>query len=130
MTTNSTITIYHKDNTNNGYVREFFPQAWVHVRQMLTSNHGDVVHSGETVIRIPLSSDNLRACGTKSDASGATDISATDENSAKVLAVALGDYLYLGETAEERPPKDQCLKVVAVRRKVCGASPHIKLLAR
>lgn len=130
MTTNSAITIFNKDNTNDGYVRVFCPQAWVHQRQALSSERGGVSHDGETVIRIPLSSDDLRAYGTESYASGATDISATDENGAAVLAVSLGDYIYLGETTEARPPKDKCLKVVGMRRNLCGASPHIKLLAR
>lgn len=130
MTTNSAITIFNKDNTNDGYVRVLYPQAWVHLRQAISSERGGVVHDGETVIRIPLSSDNLRACGTKSNASGATDRCATDENSAKVLAVNLGDYVYLGESIDARPPKDKCLKVVGMRRNFCGASPHIKLLAR
>ncbi len=130
MTTNSAITIYHKNNTNDGYVRVFFPRAWVHLRQTLTSHQGGVVDDGETVIRIPLSSDNLRAFGTKSNALGATEDGATDERGAKVLAVALGDYVYLGESQEAHPPKDLCLKVVAVRRNFCGASPHIKLIAR
>lgn len=130
MTTNSAITIFDKDNTNDGYVRTVCPQAWVHLRQALLSGHGGELDDGETIIRIPLSSGNLRACGTKSYASGATDISATDENSADVLAVHLGDYVYLGETNEAYPAKDKCLKVVALRRNMCGANPHIKLIAR
>ena len=130
MTTNSAITIFNKDNTNNGYVRTVCPQAWVHLRQAISSDHGGVVDDGDTVIRIPLSSGNLRACGTKSYASGATANRATDETDAEVLAVHLGDYVYLGETNEVYPPKDKCLKVVALRRNFCGANPHIKLIAR
>lgn len=130
MTTNSAITIYHKDNTNDGYMRGFCPQAWVHLRQALSSGHGGVVDDGETIIRIPLSSGNLRACGTKSNASGATANRATDENGAEFFTVDLGDYVYLGETNEAYPAKDKCLKIVAVRRNFCGANPHIKLIAR
>ncbi len=130
MTTNSAITIYHKDNTKDGYVRTVFPQTWVHLRQAISSERGGVVGDGETVIRIPLSSDNLRACGTKSYASGATALRATDEGNTAVLAVALGDYIFLGETIEARPPKDKCLKVVGFGPNFCGANPHIKLLAR
>lgn len=130
MTTNSAITIYHKDNTNQSYARTFCPKAWVHEKEAISYERGGVEEDGVTAIRIPLPTGFLRGIGTKSNASGATECSAKGGEIAAILAVTLGDYVYLGSSESAGPPKDLCKKVVAVHGNFSGTQPHIKLMVR
>lgn len=135
MTTNSAITIYHKDSTKQDYTRIFCPRVWVHETCRIIAEKNGVEESGGTAVRIPLPYNFLRCIGTKSNALGATECGAEEAQgalplAAALLSVTLGDYVFLGESEDEAPPKALCKRVVAVHGNYHGTQPHIKLMVR
>ena len=108
---------------------------WVHETCGIISERGGVEENGASAIRIPLPQGFLRGIGTKSNAWGATECGAkgTAEGAtplAALLMVTLGDYVFIGETERNSPPKDLCKKIVAVHGNYFGTQPHIKLMVR
>ena len=130
MTTNGAITIFHKSSANGAYEKRVFPRVFIRFLRSLSSDRGGVVETRkDALFRIPCSYRTTAEFGTIRLHTGVTEHSAADGASA-VFEISLGDYVLLGETEQDTPPKAQCFYVVEMRANLRGANPHIMLKGR
>lgn len=100
MTCNGEITVYHCDEENGTYARYYFPEVFIGYTGKLISEKGGVSSGDIARIRIPTPDD---------------------------ISFGKGDYVFFGKSLSEKPEKEKCLRIAAVRDNRFGANPHWRL---